>query len=296
MIKRLFHREFLLFLALTSVIWALITVSKAERSTSVVVYANSPSSIVADQFITDTSIALNVEVSASGINALRLQEVDKESVLIEPTAFALKSDGMLVVQSAEVIAQLNSTYRGVYSFSTATSEILFPCEELERTRVPISMEGLQNIRLPRGYKWLHPITVDPDSIDVVGSPEAVFRARLHVNLPDFLWDGNHAFDLPVEGLGSSLTSISEERIEVRGASALWIENKFEVPLVLGSQIVDVEVWVSGPKKELLSRTVEELITLSGIQNETNYTIVAVPVKENISVLSVIPNRVERIGQ
>ena len=296
MFKRLFHREFLLFLALTSVIWALITVSKAERSTSVLIYANSASSIVADQFITDTSIALNVEVSASGINALRLQEVDKESVLIELTAFALKSDGMLVVQSAEVIAQLNSTYRGVYSFSTATSEVLFPCEELERTRVPISIEGTQNIRLPEGYKWLHEVSVDPDSIDVVGSPEAVFRARLHVNLPDFLWDGNHAFDLPVEGLGSSLTSISEERIEVRGASALWTENKFEVPLVLGSQIVDVEVWVSGPKKALISRTFEELITLSTVQNETNYIIVAEPVKENISVLSITPNRVERIGQ
>ena len=147
-----------------------------------------------------------------------------------------------------------------------------------------------------GYKWLHAITVEPDSIDVVGSPEAVFRARLHVNLPDFLWDGNHAFDLPVEGLGSNLTSISKERIEVRGASALWTENKFEVPLVLGSQIVDVEVWVSGPKKALLSRTFEELITLSAVQNASNYTIVAEPVKENISVLSITPNRVERIGQ
>ena len=286
----------MLFLALTSVIWALITVSKAERSTSVVIYANSASSIVADQYITDTSIALNVEVSASGINALRLQEVDKESVIIEPTAFALKSDGMLVIQSAEVIAQLNSIYRGIYSFSTATSEVLFPCEELERTRIPITIEGTQNIRLPEGYKWLHEVSVDPDSIDIVGSPEAVFRARLHVNLPDFLWDGNHAFDLPVEGLGSSLTSISEERIEVRGASALWTEDKFEVPLVLGSQIVDVEVWVSGPKKALISRTFEELITLSAVQNESNYIIVAEPVKENISVLSITPNRVERIGQ
>ena len=296
MFKRLFHREFLSFLALTSVIWALITVSKAERSTTVVIYANSPSSIVEDQFITDTSIALNVEVSASGINALRLQEVDKESVVVEASAFSLKSEGMLVVQSAEVIAQLNSIYRGVYSFSSATAEVMFPCETLERTRVPISIEGLQNIRLPEGYKWLHAITAEPDSIDVVGSPEAVFRARLHVNLPDFLWDGNHAFDLPVEGLGSSLTSISEERIEVRGASALWTENIFEVPLVLGSQIVDVEVWVSGPKKALLSRTFEELITLSAVQNATNYTIVAEPVKENISVLSITPNRVERIGQ
>jgi len=294
MFKRLFHREFLSFLALTSIIWVLISVSKAERSTTVVIYANSPSSIVEDQFITDTSIALNVEVSASGINALRLQKVDKEIVIVQSADFALKSKGMLVVQSAEVIAQLNSVYRGIYSFSTATTEVLFPCEELERTRLPIALEGLQNIRLPIGYKWSQNISMEPDSIDVVGSPEAVFRARLHVNLPEFLWDGNHAFDLPVEGLGSSLTSISEERIEVRGTSALWTENKFEVPLVLGSQIVDVEVWVSGPKKALLSRTFEELITLSAVQNESNYTIVAEPVKENISVLSITPNRVERI--
>jgi len=296
MFKRLFHREFLSFLALTSIIWVLISVSKAERSTTVVIYANSPSSIVEDQFITDTSIALNVEVSASGINALRLQKVDKEIVIVQSADFALKSKGMLVVQSAEVIAQLNSVYRGIYSFSTATTEVLFPCEELERTRLPIALEGLQNIRLPIGYKWSQNISMEPDSIDVVGSPEAVFRARLHVNLPEFLWDGNHAFDLPVEGLGSSLTSISEERIEVRGTSALWTENKFEVPLVLGSQIVDVEVWVSGPKKALLSRTFEELITLSAVQNESNYTIVAEPVKENISVLSITPNRVERIRQ
>jgi len=296
MFKRLFHREFLSFLALTSIIWVLISVSKAERSTTVVIYANSPSSIVEDQFITDTSIALNVEVSASGINALRLQKVDKEIVTVQSADFTLKSKGMLVVQSAEVIAQLNSVYRGIYSFSTATTEVLFPCEELERTRLPIALEGLQNIRLPIGYKWSQNISMEPDSIDVVGSPEAVFRARLHVNLPEFLWDGNHAFDLPVEGLGSSLTSISEERIEVRGTSALWTENKFEVPLVLGSQIVDVEVWVSGPKKALLSRTFEELITLSAVQNESNYTIVAEPVKENISVLSITPNRVERIRQ
>jgi len=140
----------LLFLALTSVIWALITVSKAERSTTVIIYANSPSSIVEDQFITDTSIALNVEVSASGINALRLKEVDKEPIVIEASAFTLKSEGMLVVQSAEVIAQLNSVYRGVYSFSSATAEVLFPCEALERTRVPVVIEGIQNIQLPDG--------------------------------------------------------------------------------------------------------------------------------------------------
>jgi hypothetical protein len=296
MFNRLLHREFLSFLALTSVIWALISVSKAERSTTVVIYANSPSSIIEDQFITDTSIALNVEVSASGINALRLQEVDKESVVLEASAFNLKSEGLLGVQSAEVIAQLNSRYRGVYSFSTAKVEILFPCEELERMKLPITIEGLQNIRLPKDYKWLHTISLDPDSIEVVGSPEAVFRARLHVNLPDFLWEGNHVLDLSVEGLGSSLTSISEERIEVRGASALWIEKKFEVPLVLGNQIVEVKVWVSGPKNALLSIAFEELITVSSIQNETNYTIEAVSVKENISVLSVTPNRVERIGK
>lgn len=296
MLKRLFHREFLSFLALTSIIWALITVSKAERSTTVVIYANSPSSIVEDQYITDTSIALNVEVSASGINALRLQEVDKESVVVEASAFTLKSEGMLAVQSAEVIAQLNSRYRGVYSFSTAKVEIFFPCEELERMKLPITIKGLQNIRLPKDYKWLHTISVDPDSIEVVGSPEAVFRARLYVNLPNFLWKGNLVLDLPVEGLGSSLTSISEEQIEVRGESALWIEKKFEVPLVLGSQIVEVKVWVSGPKNALLSRSFEELITLSAVQNETSYSIVAAPVIENISVLSVLPIRVERIGQ
>ncbi|HCP41308.1 MAG TPA: hypothetical protein DIT65_05895 [Cryomorphaceae bacterium] len=296
MLKRLFHRELLLFLALTSVIWALITVSKAERSTTIVIYANSPSSIVEDQFITDTSIALNVEVSASGINALRLQKVDKDMVVVEASAFALKSEGMLVVKSAEIIALLNSTYRGIYTFSTATAEILFPCEELERTRVPITIEGIQNISLPSDYKWLHSISVDPDSIDVVGSTEAVFRARLRVDLPNFLWDGNHAFELPVEGLGSSLAAVSDERVEVRGASALWIENKFEVPFVIGNQIVDVKIWVSGPKKGLLSRTFEELVALTAVQNEINYTIEAAPLKENISVLSVTPNMVELMRQ
>lgn len=295
MLKRLYHKEFLLFIALTSIIWLLTTISNAKRFTNVSVMVSSPSSIIGDRFLVDTALTLNLEVSASGINALRLSEVDGEEIVLEASSFRLKDEQTYAVNSVEVSSALKSIFNDNYDFSIASTELLFPCESLLSSKLPVRLKGRNKIELPAGYKWLEPIKLQPDSIEVVGSAEAVRLADLYVEMPEFYWDGGHALDLPILGLNKDLNTVQIDRVEVIGASELWSEKKVSVPFILGQQIVDIEVWISGPVRSLSNQEINQLIDVSYQQTGRFYSISCQTVVPNVTVLSVQPNVIEKLN-
>lgn len=295
MLKRLFHKEFLLFIALTSTIWLLTTISNAKRFANVSVMVCSPSSIIGDKFLVDTALTLNLEVSASGINALRLSEVDGEVVVLEATSFLQKDDQTYAVKSGEVSSALKSIFSNNYDFSIASTELLFPCESLLSSKLPVRITGIKNIELPEGYKWLEPIKLQPDSVEVVGSADAVRRADLFVEVPEFFWDGGHALDLPISGLSKDLSTVEIDRVEVIGLSELWSEKRVSVPLILGQQIVDVEIWISGPIRSLLNAEIPDLIDVSYASDERFYLISCQALTRDVTVLSVQPNVIEKLN-
>jgi hypothetical protein len=295
MLKRLFHKEFLLFIALTSTIWLLTTVSNAKRFANVSVMVCSPSSIIGDRFLIDTALTLNLEVSATGINALRLSEVDGEEVVLESSSFLKKGDQTYAVKSTEVSSALKSIFGNNYNFSIASSELLFPCEALLSSKLPVRISGRNKIELPEGFKWLEPIKLQPDSVEVVGSADAVRKADLFVELPEFYWDGGHALDLPILGLSKDLSTVEIDRVEVIGLSELWSEKKVSVPLILGQQIVQVEVWISGPVRSMLNSDILELIDVTYSTHERFYSISCQSLTRDVSVLSVQPNVIEKLN-
>ena len=255
----------------------------------------SPSSIIEDKFLIDTALTLNLEVSASGINALRLSEVDGKEVVLEASSFLAKDEYTYAVKSTEVSSVLKSIFSNNYDFSIASSELLFPCESLQRSKIPVRISGRNKIELPEGYKWLEPIRLQPDSVEVVGSSDAVRQADLYIELPEFYWDGGHALDLPILGLSKDLSTVEIDRVEVIGLSELWTENKVIVPIILGQQIVDVEVWVSGPVRSLLKAEISELIDVSYSLGEGYYSISCKNLTRDVSVLSVQPNVIEKMN-
>lgn len=295
MLKRLYHKEFLLFITLTSIIWLLTTISNAKRFTNVSVMVSSPSSIIGDRFLIDTALTLNLEVSASGINALRLSEVDGEEIVLEASSFRLKDEHTYAVNSVEVSSALKSIFNDNYDFSIASTELLFPCESLLSSKLPVRLKGRNKIELPAGYKWLEPIKLQPDSIEVVGSAEAVRLADLYVEMPEFYWDGGHALDLPILGLNKDLNTVQIDRVEVIGASELWSEKKVSVPLILGQQIVDIEVWISGPVRSLSNQEINQLIDVSYQNAGRFYLISCQTVVPDVTVLSVQPNVIEKLN-
>lgn len=295
MLKRLFHKEFLLFIGLTSTIWLLTTVSNTKRFANVSVMVCSPSSIIGDRFLVDTALTLNLEVSASGINALRLSEVDGEEVVLESSSFLKKDDQTYAVKTIEVSSALKSIFSDNYEFSIASSELLFPCESLLRSKLPVRISGKNKIELPEGYKWLEQIKLQPDSVEVVGSADAVRQVELFVEVPEFYWDGGHALDLPILGLSKDVSTVEIDRVEVIGLSELWSEKKVSVPLILGQQIVDIEVWISGPVRSLLNAETSELISVSYTADERFYSISCQTLTRDVSVLSVQPNVIEKLN-
>lgn len=295
MLKRLFHKEFLLFIVLTSTIWLLTTISNTKRFADVSIMVSSPSSIIGDKFLIDTALTFNLEVSATGINALRLLEVDGEKIVLDESAFTLKDDVTYVVKSTEVNSKLKSIYNDSYGFSGASTELLFPCESLQRSKVPVFISGQSNIEMPNGFKWLEPLKIQPDSVEIVGSSQAVSQASLYVELPEFFWDGGHALDLPIQGLNKDLSTIEIDRVEVIGASELWTEKKVDIPLILGQQIVDIQVWVSGPRRFLINTDISKLINVSYTENQRSYSVECDPLVPKVSVLAVQPNLIEKLN-
>ena len=116
-----------------------------------------------------------------------------------------------------------------------------------------------------------------------------------VEVPEFYWDGGHALDLPILGLSKDVSTVEIDRVEVIGLSELWSEKKVSVPLILGQQIVDIEVWISGPVRSLLNAETSELISVSYTADERFYSISCQTLTRDVSVLSVQPNVIEKLN-
>jgi len=294
MLSRFIQKDYLLFIALTSTIWLLITIGAAERFANIPVIVSSPSSIIGDTYLVDTAVAVNVEVQAKGIDALWLYEVEGEAVVLEEASFIQKDDHSYQVRGSDVLTALNTRFKGNYSFTISSKELLFPYESLQRVKLPIEISGINNVLLPPNFKWIEPLRVLPESVEVVGAMDAVNQAQLSVDLPEFYWEGAHALDVQIKGLGKDLATVESDRAEVMGASELWTEKKLQVALILGQQIIDVEVWVSGPKRALKNFQTEELVELSWEEYERAFSIVCRPLNPYVSVLSVRPNSIEKL--
>ena len=80
---------------LSSIIWLLLTIGKTERTESMTMYAVSPSSRVNEYYLKDSIIPFEIEVSASGINSLRFNQLKEYQVNLKEIDFAQKEQGLL---------------------------------------------------------------------------------------------------------------------------------------------------------------------------------------------------------
>jgi hypothetical protein len=293
MTSRLIHKEFLLFILLTSIIWLLLTIGKTERTESLTMYAVSPSSRVNEYYLKDSVIPFNIEVSASGINSLRFNQLKEYRLNLNEIDFIQKERGLLEVQSSNVLTQLNTAFRGTFRFTLKYPKIVFPCEHLERKKVPVAIQSRTNIQLPKGYKWIEELKCKPDSIEVAGAAEHLARAELWVELPEFTWTGGHSLVLPLQGMNTKVSSVDFTKVEVIGATALWIEKRFTKSIVVDQKMHDLEIWIAGPSQYLTNVTLEELVLLSTIESPTSIKIETEILKDKISLLSIQPNSIER---
>ena len=294
MTSRLIHKEFLLFILLSSIIWLLLTIGKTERTESITMYAVSPSSRVNEYYLKDSIIPFEIEVSASGINSLRFNQLKEYHVNLKEIDFAQKEQGLLEVQSSNVLSQLNTAFRGTFSFEMKYPKIVFPCEDLERKKIAVAIQSRTNIKLPRGYKWIEELRCKPDSIEVAGALDHIAKAELWVELPEFTWKGGHSLNLPLNGIDNKVSSIDYTKVEVIGATALWVEKRFTKSIVVDQKMHDIEIWIEGPSQYLTNVTLEELVLFTTIESPTSIKIGTEILKDKISLLSIQPNSIERL--
>ena len=88
-------------------------------------YAVSPSSRVNEYYLKDSIIPFEIEVSASGINSLRFNQLKEYHVNLKEIDFAQKEQGLLEVQSSNVLSQLNTVFRGTFSFDVKYPKISY---------------------------------------------------------------------------------------------------------------------------------------------------------------------------
>ena len=293
MISRLIHKEFLLFILLTSIIWLLLTIGKTERTESLTMYAVAPSSRVNEYYLKDSIVHFNIEVSASGINSLRFNQLKSYHLNLREIDFSLKEQGLLEVQSSNVLTKLNTAFRGTFRFTMKYPKIVFPCEHLERKKVAIAIHSRTNIKLPKGYKWMENLRCKPDSIEILGAAEHLAGVELWVELPEFTWKGGHSLILPLQGINNKISSMDFTKIEVIGATALWTEKRFTKSIVVDQKMHDIEIWIAGPSQYLNNVTLEELVLFSTMESPTSIKIETEILKDKISLLSVQPNSIER---
>jgi hypothetical protein len=294
MISRLKHKEFLLFILLSAIIWLLLTIGKTERSEPLTMYAVSPSSRIGEFYLQDSIVPFEVEVSASGINSIRFNQLRDYKVLLEEIDFSQKEQGQLEVASSNLLFNLNAIFKGTFNFAVKNAQIVFPCEHLERKKVVVEIQGRTNLTLPKGYKWIEEIRCKPDSIEIVGSLEHISKAALWVELPDFTWIGEHALNLPLNGIDNRVSSMEYTKVEIIGTTALWVERRFTKSIVVDQKMHDIEIWIAGPSQYLANESLEELVHLSTIESPKSIKIETELLKDKISLLSIQPNSIDRL--
>ena len=96
---------------------------------------------------------------------------------------------------------------------------------------------------------------------------------------------------PLNGIDNKVSS-DYTKVEVIGATALWVEKRFTKSIVVDQKMHDIEIWIAGPSQYLTNVTLEELVLFTTIESPTSIKIETEILKDKISLLSIQPNSIE----
>jgi hypothetical protein len=250
-----------LFVAFAFAVWFAMRVANTKVSKQInIELVATGRGIEGKRWLSDSTAEIAVTIEASGLDALFMQKFDRRKVVFKSSDFVASSASKSFVLRPDIQAILREQFGSGYSYILSTDTVVFPSEKMLSARKKVRIQSEESITKGIDARWVKRPKLEHDSITIFGPKELVETCEPYVEMPKVVWQGALTLELPLLGIERSI-STDQHWIKLVGEAAQWAEQKVEKTIVYQNKSVSVELWVSGPLKELAQDTFEESIAL-----------------------------------
>ena len=289
-LKNIIRPEALLFITIAGVFWLVMTVSRAETSRVISVRAHTSDRIIGDQWLLDTTAVVQVRVAARGMNVLKLRRLENTSLQISSDSWEFDENSVRM-SSSELMPGLTELLENT-SIQFLDTYISFPSSTVVSVQKSVSVRGLDEIRLPAGFQWIDPISLEPLLIEVKGYNSEIQQVEPYIEVDAVVWEGAMGISYEVKGLPHGVGSSNHE-VVLLGHSAVWADKRFKTEVREGQRVYPAEIWLSGPADYMKGRNLSALGSLKTISTESALYLDFQPNSSNLSVLQITPSIIQK---
>lgn len=248
-------------MAFAFAVWFAMRVAKTKVSKQInIELVATGRGIEGKRWLSDSTAEIAVTIEASGLDALFMQKFDRRKVVFESSDFVASSNSKSYVLRPDIQAILREQFGSGYSYILSTDTVVFPSEQMLSVRKKVHIRSEESLSKAMDARWVERPKLVNDSITIFGPQELVETCEPYVEMPKIEWQGAQTLELALLGIDRSI-STDQHWIKLVGEAAQWAEQKFEKTIVYQNKSVNVELWVSGPLKELAQDTFKESIAL-----------------------------------
>jgi hypothetical protein len=250
-----------LFVAFAFAVWFAMRVANTKVSKQInIELVATGRGIEGKRWLSDSTAEIAVTIEASGLDALFMQKFDRRKVVFKSSDFVASSSSKSYVIRPDVQAILREQFGSGYSYILSTDTVVFPSEKMLSARKKVRIQSEESITKGIDARWVKRPELENDSITIFGPKELVKTCEPYVEIPKIEWQGAQTLELPLLGIERSI-STDQHWIKLVGEATQWAEQKVEKTIVYQNKTVRVELWVSGPLKELAHDKFKESIAL-----------------------------------
>ncbi len=231
---------FLLCLIVTSVIWLLIELSQeyTSNATFKAVYSNMPEQVLLENELLSK---VDVTLKSTGFNIISYK-MSTHELNFNLNNLSITSKGSYILTNNE-LSRLNTQFSGRAELTSISPDTIFVA--LGRRKIKrVPLKSNIHINFKKGYNFIQPLELDPDSVLVSGSENQVDKiTEIHTSkltLDEVYEDiiGNIALEVPEE---STNVEVSRNEIEYFGEVDRFTEGNLKLPVVIINEPAGVKL-------------------------------------------------------